>query len=187
MTDRAEAIFTNLSKRSANSAVSKAITQACLMLPGAFAERYLRTSGLVRAAAQADESESLTRCCINFLFINSGHGAALIRHLHHLKKPYRFVPAFCAIQYKRSEPVRDNRSRTGSKYKQANSGALRASIFSAATRSFMDMIAVGTTSSAVLLCLMIAKYHTDVVAITPDQSASLGGLKSIKGQQKVHR
>jgi hypothetical protein len=83
--------------------------------------------------------------------------------------------------------VRDNRSRTGSKYKQANSGALRASIFSAATRSFMDMIVVGTTSSAVLLCLMIAKSHTDVVAITPDQSASLGSLKSIKGQQKVHR
>ena len=51
----------------------------------------------------------------------------------------------------------------------------------------MDMIIVGTTSSAVLLCLMIAKFNTDVVAIAPDQSASLGDLKSIKGQQKAHR
>ena len=124
---------------------------------------------------------------MNFLFINSGHSAALIRHLHHLKKTYRFVRLYVPYSTNGAEPLRDNRSRTGSTYKQANSGALRASIFSAATRSFMDMIVVGTTSSAVLLCLMIAKYHTDVVAITPDQSASLGGLKSIKGQQKVHR
>jgi hypothetical protein len=85
------------------------------------------------------------------------------------------------------EPVRNNKGRTGSNFKEAHYGAVRTSIFSAAMRSFMDMIVVGTTSSAVLLCLMAAKFHTDVVAIAPDQSASLDGLKSIKGQQKAHR
>ena len=32
----------------------------------------------------------------------------------------------------------------------------------------MDMIVVGTPALS-YFCLMIAKYHTDVVAITPDQ------------------
>ena len=171
------------------------------MLPGAFAERYLRTipaplslsySSTVRLGTSrcsgGKELEFLTRCCINFLFIRFG---VMVQRSFSSASPEKAVAAlsrlFVPYSTNGAEPVRDNRSRTGSKCKQADFGAPRASIFSAATRSFMDMIVVGTTSSAVLLCLMIAKYHTDVVAITPDQSASLGGLKSIKGQQKVHR
>jgi hypothetical protein len=135
------------------SAIGRSHQHRPLYLPSHDGKAHLR-----HTFQRVDADRFDPRCCrVNFLFINSGHGAAHIRICATAEKVVSFVlvATFVVTRASGVEPVRDNRSRTGSERKRAK--AARTSIFSAATHSFMDMIVVVTTSSAVLLCLMVAK------------------------------